>query len=335
MQFPLVSILVPFKNTATYIEQCIQSIINQTYTHWELLITDDYSTDNSYDIVKKIAKKDKRITLLKNEGKGIIDALHTSFKLSKGTLITRMDSDDIMSPNKLQVLSNKLMRYGKGHIAIGLVKYFSEGGIANGFLNYETWLNTLTKTGHNFNEIYKECVIPSPCWMVYKTDLIACDAFNPSRYPEDYDLVFRFYKQNLICIACNDILHYWRDYPTRTSRTDKHYAQNYFLDLKLYYFLKLNYNASRPLVVWGAGTKGKNLAKALISKQIAFYWVCNNSKKIGKVIYGQTLLSFHYIKQLKQVQSIITVANQEAQLDITSYLKSLKMQPMQDYFLFC
>mgnify|MGYP000860087858 CR=1 FL=1 len=74
--------------------------------------------------------------------------------------------------------------------------------------------------------------------MVHKTDLDLCGAFLADRYPEDYDLAFRFYEKGLTCISCNKILHYWRDYDTRTSRTSEHYAQNYFLEIKLHYFLK-------------------------------------------------------------------------------------------------
>jgi len=55
----------------------------------------------------------------------------------------------------------------------------------------------LTAKGNNFQEIYKECVIPSPCWMIYRTDMDKCQAFLPNRYPEDYDLCFRFYENGM------------------------------------------------------------------------------------------------------------------------------------------
>ena len=207
MQNPLVSILIPFKNTEHYLVECLESIVNQTYSNWELLIIDDHSSDTSYNIVNAFAEKDKRIKLFKNTGSGIIEALQLAFKHSQGTLITRMDSDDIMRPNKIKVLVHKLKAKGKNHVALGLVNYFSEGGIKDGYKSYETWLNTLTKNGANYSEIYKECVIPSPCWMVHRADLIACDAFDTNIYPEDYDLAFRFYKHGYTCIPCDDVLH--------------------------------------------------------------------------------------------------------------------------------
>ena len=335
MHPPLISILIPFKNTETYLADCLTSILKQTHTHWEVLIVDDASTDSSYDIVKRFAENDSRIKLFKNPGSGIIDALQLALSQSTGELITRMDSDDIMEPYKLEVLSNNLTKYGKKHVAIGLVKYFAEDGVKPGYKSYEDWLNTLTKSGTNYTEIYKECVIPSPCWMVYKTDLLACGAFNPNIYPEDYDLTFRFYKHGLKCIPCDVVLHNWRDYSSRTSRTHIHYAQNHFTSLKIHHFLNIDYNDNKTLTLWGAGTKGKIIAKTLVNKQIDFEWICDNPNKIGKDIYGKTLKSFKTLPELKNPQSIITVANKKAQNDIRAYLTKLNMQPIEDYLFFC
>ncbi len=335
MSSPLVSILTPFKNTASYINACIDSIVVQDYTNWELIIIDDGSEDQSHSIVNKYAKKDQRIKLHKSNGEGIIDALKLAFKISAGELITRMDSDDIMKPNKLQVMVNKLLHHGQGHIAVGQVQYFSDEGISNGYARYEAWLNELTEKGTNYSEIYKECVIPSPCWMVWREDLITCNAFNPNRYPEDYDLTFRFYEHNIRCIPCDSVLHLWRDYSTRTSRTHVHYAQNYFLDIKLHYFLKLNYDKKRPLAVWGAGFKGKTIAKRLAERNIPFYWICDNPKKIGRDIYGITLHNFDYLSKLQLPQSIVTVANETEQSTIKQYFENQNMKSMIDYFFFC
>jgi len=335
MKNPLISILVPFKDTELFLPDCLQSIIDQNYTNWELIIIDDGSTDNSFSIVTQFAKLDSRIKLFKNEGSGIIEALRFAFNKSEGEFITRMDSDDLMTPDKLEILSANLLKHGKGHLAVGQVNYFSENGIGDGYRNYEIWLNKLTQTGSNYDEIYKECVIPSPCWMVYREDLIACGAFDLNRYPEDYDLAFRFYKQQLKCIPCDRNLHHWRDYAVRTSRTHEHYAENHFIELKLHYFLELNYIKEKSLTIWGAGNKGKVLAKGLINKGIPFHWICNNPNKIGRDIYGQVLKPFEFLKDIKHPQSIITVANANSQAYIKSYLKKQEMKPMTDYFFFC
>jgi len=332
---PLVSILVPFKNTEVFISECLDTILKQSYSNWEAIFVDDNSNDNSYNIVKNYTKKNTRIQLYKSEGNGIIEALRTAYKHSSGNYITRMDSDDIMTPNRLEVMVSNLEKHGKKHLAVGQVKYFRADGLSDGFSRYEQWLNKLTVTGNNYSEIYKECVIPSPCWMLHRNDLDACGGFNLNIYPEDYDLAFRFYKAGYTCIPCNDVLLHWRDYSTRTSRTHEHYAENSFLDLKVHYFLELNYDASRPLTIWGAGHKGKTLAKILLKENIPFYWICDNPKKIGKHIYDQELYNFDYLSELKQPQSIVTVANTKAQEEITRYFKKQNMQSMIDYFFFC
>ena len=330
-----ISILIPFKNTEEFLPDCIQSIIDQTYDNWEILAVNDHSTDNSLNIMLSYAQKDRRIRILENEGNGIIEALRTAYSRSNGTFITRMDSDDMMSPNKLEIMVISLEHYGEGHLALGKVKYFSKDGVGGGYKSYEKWLNRLTEKGLNYSEIYKECVIPSPCWMVYRMDLERAGSFFSNRYPEDYDLAFRFYESGLKCIPCNETLHYWRDYSHRTSRTSEHYAQNYFLDIKLTYFLKLEHDNQRPLVLWGAGNKGKTLAKSLLEKQIAFTWVCNNSNKIGLDIYDKRMDHYLEINKFQKAQIIITVANKEAQEFINDYLLAQEKKPVQDYFFFC
>jgi glycosyltransferase involved in cell wall biosynthesis len=335
METPLVSIVMPFKNTSTFINECIISIINQTYQNWELLAVNDGSTDNSLEILQSFSANDSRIKVFNTEGDGIIDALRLAYKNSSGSFITRMDSDDIMTPQKLKVMVNSLLKNGEGNIVLGHVNYFSKKGVGEGFTKYETWLNRLTTYGDNFKEIYKECVIPSPCWMVYRTDFEKCGAFNSDIYPEDYDLTFRFYENHLKCMPSNETLHLWRDYPTRTSRTHEHYADSSFIEIKLHYFLKLDYNTTQSLVVWGAGKKGKLVAKLLIKNEIPFYWICDNLKKIGKEIYNQKILSFTEMDKIKNPQSIITVANPKSQQEIKSYFRGINYLSMKDYFFFC
>ncbi len=335
MKPPLVSILMPFKNTAVFLPECLQSIVNQTYVNWELWAIDDHSIDESLAIVRQFEQEDTRIHSVENNGIGIIEALRYGYDRCTGNLVTRMDSDDIMTPNKLDVMVGVLRHFGIGHLAIGQVRYFSSNGISDGYYRYEKWLNSLTEKGINFSEIYKECVVPSPCWMAYKQDLERCGSFLSDRYPEDYDLTFRFYENRLTCIPCGHVLHYWRDYETRTSRTSEHYAQNYFLGIKLHYFLKLDYDSQRPLVVWGAGFKGKHIAKGLIEQGIPFFWCCDNPNKIGKKIYGKELCHYAELNTMKSPQSIITVANSEAQTMIRHYFSELGQRAIKDYYFFC
>ncbi|MEZ5021876.1 MAG: glycosyltransferase [Chitinophagales bacterium] len=335
MQEDQISILMPVKNAMPFLSECLSSIINQTYQNWELIAVNDHSTDTSFETLTQYANQDKRIKVLNNNGSGIIDALRLAYSKCSGFYISRMDADDIMSNNKLEVLSEALKTNGLGHIAVGKVKYFSENVLGNGYKSYEKWLNSLTEEGTNFTEIYKECVIPSPCWMVHKTDFENCGAFKSNIYPEDYDLCFRFYENGLQCIPCNETLHYWRDYAIRTSRTNEHYADNRFLNLKCHYFIKLNYQVERPLILWGAGKKGKSIAKSLVENGIDFHWLCNNPNKIGKDIYGVVLTSSHQMETIENAQIIVAVANKVEQKELKDYFKTANLEVMKDYFFFC
>ena len=335
MQNGLISIVIPFKNTEHFLGACLDSIAAQTYQDWEVIAIDDSSTDKSFELVSQFSLKDPRIHVLKNSGEGIIPALQTGYPFCQGQFVTRMDSDDLMLPHRLGNMVTSLQEHGEGHLAVGQVKYFSEKGIGDGYKKYETWLNELTKTGTNYSAIYKECVIPSPCWMAFRKDFEKCGGFDSNRYPEDYDLAFRFYEKGLKVIPCNQILHKWRDYDHRASRTSEHYAQNYFLDIKIHYFLKLDYERDKELVIWGAGYKGKKIAEKLIKKNIDFIWLCDNPKKIGHEIYGKSLMHFSKLASLSNPQIIITVANEDEQKKIRSYMHELELVPSSDYFLFC
>lgn len=346
-----ISILLPVFNAVPYLSACLNSIVQQTELDWELLVVNDFSTDDSANILETFAKKDNRIRVFQNTEKGIISALHLAFKNSSGQLITRMDADDVMPLEKLAVLKSNLLKNGKGYLATGCVQYFKteidnlevdstmtieqiieKSPPSDGYLKYANWLNDLTIHNDNFSEIYKECVIPSPCWMVFREDLIRCGAFDNPTYPEDYDLCFRFYKNGLKVIGSEEVLHYWRDHSTRSSRTMDVYANNNYFNLKLPYFLELEYDKSRPLVLWGAGKKGKKLARMLENKGISYHWLCNNPRKWGIQLYGATLENFEKLAGLEHPQVIVAVGSPDGKREILGYFEELGLGRESYYF---
>lgn len=327
-----ISILLPVFNTAKYLPECLDSILAQTETNWELLAVDDFSTDESWSILQAYQIRDERIKAYKNTEKGIIPALRLAYSKGSGQFITRMDSDDVMAVEKLKALKAILSHRGRGVVATALVKYFAVDGVKDGYHRYETWLNQLSLSQNNFTEIYKECSIASPCWMLHREDLDQCGAFDSAIYPEDYDLCFRFYEQNFQPVCHPKVLHYWRDYASRTSRTDANYADNRFLDLKMHYFLKLDRAAEQALCLWGAGKKGKQIAKVLQQQGIDFQWFCDTVTKIGKDIYGVTMQPYQAIARLENPQIIVAVAAPDAQVSIRQFLKQHELE---NTFFFC
>lgn len=100
---PLVSVVTPVYNAALFLEQTIQSVLNQTYPHWELILVDDGSTDASFEIAEAFSKKDSRIKsfqLKENQGAGV--SRNFGIREAIGTYIAFLDADDLWTPEKLQ-----------------------------------------------------------------------------------------------------------------------------------------------------------------------------------------------------------------------------------------
>lgn len=326
---------MPVKNAAPFLNECLDSILNQSYKKWELIAINDHSTDESGKILKSYAEKSPQIKMYPNKGKGIISALKNAYTYSSGEYIHRMDADDIMVKDKLQMLYADLKSKGKGFVSTGMVKYFSKKGVNKGYLNYEKWLNQLCINQKHWDEIYKECVIASPNWLIHRDDLEDCGAFNQQQYPEDYDLVFRFYQHQFKVSAVQKVLHLWRDHPKRSSRNLPQYKNNDFFALKWQYYKSIERDENRPLMIWGAGRKGKKMARLLQKKKIKFEWVSNNPNKYGKEIYDQILRSFKRTIQLDNPQIIIAVSQIGAKKEITSFLSNNGLKTKRDFTFFC
>ncbi len=100
---PLISVLMGVYNCASTVEEAVQSIIDQTITDWELIICDDGSADNTYEVVKALAEKEKRIVLIRNErNMGLAPTLNNCLRVARGTYTARMDGDDICAPDRFE-----------------------------------------------------------------------------------------------------------------------------------------------------------------------------------------------------------------------------------------
>ena len=98
----LVSIITPSYNSARFINECVSSVLEQTYTNWELIIVDDASDDNSRELISNIAVRDNRIKfvfLTKNIGAA--GARNIALEMSEGRYIAFLDSDDVWKTEKL------------------------------------------------------------------------------------------------------------------------------------------------------------------------------------------------------------------------------------------
>ena len=103
----LVSIITPCYNSEKFLDECISSVLNQSYQNWEMLIVDDNSSDNSCTLINSYSKRDDRIKpLFLNENLGPAMARNNAITNAKGKYIAFLDSDDIWLPEKLEVQIN-------------------------------------------------------------------------------------------------------------------------------------------------------------------------------------------------------------------------------------
>lgn len=326
---------MPVKNAGKYLRACIDSIIAQDFLSWELLAVNDHSKDDTAIILNHYVDKDSRIRMLNNNGRGIVDALQTALEQVKGIYITRMDGDDLMPKSKLHLFYQKVRQQQTNDVVItGLVKYFSEDTLGDGYQRYENWLNQNLLSDQPFKERYKECVVPSPAWLTATSNIRALGGFRVLNYPEDYDLCFRFYDMGLHIVTIPEVIHLWRDHQTRASRNDSHYAENTFLPLKCNWLLKEFTNHMFTII--GAGKKAKFVARHFLNNHQEFHWLTNNSKKLKVPIYGKQLVSLARLTEIANPGiMLLMIANIEEQTVLIEWLNELGYVQGKHFYSLC
>lgn len=109
MKKPRVSIVLPVYNGERFLDQAINSVMNQTFTEWELIIVNDCSTDNSASIMRKYADKDSRIIIVDNEANMKLPrSLNIGFGIARGEYYTWTSDDNLLKPNMLMTLVREL-----------------------------------------------------------------------------------------------------------------------------------------------------------------------------------------------------------------------------------
>jgi len=104
----LISIIVPIYNSSAYLEECIDSILSQTYTNFELYLINDGSTDNSGEIIENYGKKDSRVNVIHKNNSGVSDTRNTGIKAAQGEAICFIDSDDWVDSDYLETFTSNL-----------------------------------------------------------------------------------------------------------------------------------------------------------------------------------------------------------------------------------
>lgn len=136
---PLVSVIMPVYNPGIYLVDAIESILNQTFSNFELIIVDDASTDNSWKIIKSYSKKDSRIIAIKNKiNLGVSLTSNIAISQAKGKFLARMDADDISTLDRLSKQVSFLKRNPKTIVVGGQCTIIDETNQIVGFKKFPT-----------------------------------------------------------------------------------------------------------------------------------------------------------------------------------------------------
>lgn len=203
---PKVSIIMPCYNSEKYIEKAIQSVLDQTYRNFELIIIDDDSTDKTWEIIEQYAKKDFRVICTKKDEneKGISKSMNKGIEMARGEYITRMDSDDIIIPEKIfrQVqFLDKNEEYGVCSVNIAMMDNL--GNIYNENVYPEQ------KVPSEWTFLWTNPVPNAPC--MYRTNIIKDNniTFSNLRTAEDYDFLEKLITKTKVYMI-NLPLYYYR-----------------------------------------------------------------------------------------------------------------------------
>ena len=197
---PKFSIIVPVYNVDRYLTDCLDSICQQDYSNFELIVVNDGSTDNSRAILESYANKDKRIRIYNTENNGVSAARNLALSVSSGDYVWMVDSDDLLACNALTMLTEVIRQYAPDIITFKYNKLYKNKKdivIDGSKLINPQKIKKLDFFRSVFNTYQSNIqYMGGYVWLrVFKKDCIGACRFNEQmKYYEDEDFFMRLYK---------------------------------------------------------------------------------------------------------------------------------------------
>lgn len=280
-----VTIGLPIYNAEKYLKSAINSILNQSFKNFELIITDDGSTDRSLEIIKSF--NDQSIKIISDgENKGLGFRLNEQINLAEGKYFARMDADDIMFPNRILEQINYLESNPEIDVVGGWAIVIDENNKILGLRK--------SSVPHTFGKVLQNGIFIHPTVMG-KTDWFNKNLYNPEfRGSQDYDLWIRSFKKSHFAIIEKPILFYRdplkihiRTYLFRQRQIRKSLEYNKLIINNKYLILKMNIYTRMKTLIYYFLVKLR-LYNRLISNR-------NSSlTEVNKLIYKDLLLKISY-----------------------------------------
>lgn len=210
----LFSIIVPVYNVEAYLPKCVDSILNQTYKNFELILVDDGSPDNSGKMCDEYAKKDSRVKVVHKENGGLSSARNAGIDCTNGEFLLFVDSDDFIENNTLEILYKKIIETDCDIVCFNIYEYRNEriaGFVDNGVLN-----RLEAERKHIMTN-------PSSCRRIYRTELFTKNdiRFKEGIIYEDLALIPALSNFTSKISFVDDKLYYYVLRENSIMRTDK------------------------------------------------------------------------------------------------------------------
>ena len=204
----MISIIIPVYNIQDYLNDCVETVFNQTYTDFELILVDDGSTDNSKELCDNYKKKDNRVIVIHKKNGGLSSARNAGLDIAKGEYIYFLDGDDKIPPNCLYDLINNLMKT-HSDMCVGNYNRFGTSN-KDAFTNIN-WKGTKVFNGKDIPDLYLNY---GGYFVVAWNKLYKKEIFNNLRYDEgklheDEFLAHKLWKKcNKIACISNVVYNY-------------------------------------------------------------------------------------------------------------------------------
>lgn len=333
MEDPTISILMPAHNACDTLDDAVESLYSQSRRDWELIAVDDGSTDTTLKKLQHHARRDSRIHILSLPRCGIVFALDAAAAQARAPLLARMDADDIARPERLEMQAAMFIRE-PGLALCGCRVRMVGAAMGSGRARYERWINALVRHEDIVRELFIECPIPHPTFMLRRDVYEQVGGYQDRGWPEDYDLVMRIWLTGGRMAKPEPILLDWRHRPDRLSMTDARYGEHAFRALKRHY-LRAALDARRRSMSpdsfhqWGAGEVGKKWLREWNPKPRAVVDI--NPHKIGRIIHGVPVIAPEELPSPGNTFIVIAVGAPGARDEIRAWLVPRGYREQHDY----
>jgi glycosyltransferase involved in cell wall biosynthesis len=332
---PLVSVVVPVYNADAYLSACISSILEQTYTHFELLIVDDGSTDDLADMIAAVAAKDYRIRVIRQVHSGVTRAFINGFNHSTGTLVARMDADDVMLPQRLELQVNFLQQHPQFGAVSGMVQYGGSREHQQGYAMHIDWLNSLRDEDEIFQARFIDSPVANPSIMFRRELWQVHGGPKEGDFPEDYEQWLRWMEQGVRFAKVHEPVIIWNDPPTRLTRNDSRYSPDAFARVKVPYLIKhvlRNYN-NRKIAVCGAGRVTRKRYREFLNEIMPMIscFVDVAPQRVGGTIETKPVVTLENITNPEEYYVVVLTAMHGAREGIRSNLTGKSFSSRGDF----